>query len=299
MQKVKYYIVQIRILLRGSYFILTHPANKGKFVGTLIKMIYWKVNKHFIKKDLITEISKGVKCICPYWSSYGGIVFMTGKPEYWESELFLKVIKKDSVVIIVGANIGFYSLLAASKATDGFVYSFDVDPRITNVIRRNIKINGFSGRIKYYRKLVSDKNGMEQFVNERESEMSHIAYPKDFQKTQKYPSISLDSFVKRLKIKKINIVKIDVEGAEYKVLHGMKNLISEKRIDYLLIEINENIHLFGFTHSDIFNILKNSGYKIYIFRDGGLEKLKSDKIQKRDINKNLLAVNPKIKNQLM
>ena len=63
-----------------------------------------------------------------------------------------------------------------------------------------------------------------------------------------------------------------------------------------------NINQLLFYHEKevvIFNILKNSGYKIYIFRDGGLEKLKSDKIQKRDINKNLLAVNPKIKNQLM
>ena len=98
MHKFKNFIKEALILVRGSFFILNHPANRGNPIKAILKMIYWKFNKHFFKKDLIIEICPGVKCICPYWSSYGGIIYMTRNPEYYETEIFLKVLQEDSTV---------------------------------------------------------------------------------------------------------------------------------------------------------------------------------------------------------
>lgn len=291
MHKFKNFIKEALILVRGSFFILNHPANRGNPIKAILKMIYWKFNKHFFKKDLIIEIYPGVKCICPYWSSYGGIIYMTRNPEYYETEIFLKVLQEDSTVFDVGCNIGYYTLLAAGRATAGKVFSFDVDPRISKITRKNIKLNNFSKRVTFINSLVSDKEGTEDFVCEKESEMSHIAY-RQGPGTKKYRAVTLDSFSSRKHLKRVRIAKIDIEGAEFKVIRGMKKLIIENRIDYLIIELNKNIHLLGSTHEELMGYLRKCGYNIFIHKNKGFEKMESIKVEKNDINKNILAVSP-------
>lgn len=293
MQKIKNYIKEIAILVRGSLFVLNHPANRRSPLRAILKMFYWKFNKHFFKKDLIIEISPGVRCICPYWSSYGGIIYMTRNPEYFETGIFLKVLQKDSTVFDVGCNIGYYTLLAAGKATEGKVFSFDVDPRISKITRKNIELNNFSERVTFINSLVSDKNGTEYFVNEKESEMSHIAY-RPTPGTKKYRTFTLDSFSSRKHLEKIRIVKIDVEGAEFKVIQGMKKLIVENRVDYLIVELNKNIHLLGSTHEELIGYLRRCGYNIFIHKGKEFEIMKLRRVEKNDINKNILAVSPAV-----
>jgi hypothetical protein len=70
------------------------------------------------------------------------------------------------------------------------------------------------------------------------------------------------------------MVKIDVEGAEMKVLMGATPVF--EKIESMLIEINENSIKYGYKTDDVINLLKNNGFKIYIFtKVGKLKKAKA------------------------
>jgi len=63
--------------------------------------------------------------------------------EPFETSLFKKFIKKNSVFIDIGAHIGYYSLLCASKANNGTIVSFEPVPRNYNILQKNIALNNF------------------------------------------------------------------------------------------------------------------------------------------------------------
>jgi transposase-like protein len=72
--------------------------------------------------------------------------------------------------------------------------------------------------------------------------------------------ISLDTFLK-FKDRKINLVKIDVEGSELKVLKGMEEILKAHTIERLVIEIKPRFFkCFSYKKEDIYNLLYRYGY---------------------------------------
>ena len=293
LKSLTYQLIQ---LSRGSFFVLRHPANRGKLLSTLWKMIYWKANKHFFKNNLIAEIDKGVFCICPFWSSYGGVIYMTKNPEYGETMFYMQAVRKNSIIIDIGSNIGYYSLLGAVRVSNGKIYAFDVDKRVNSILLENVKLNTVKSRVVNVESLASDRNGKEGFIEEHEAEMNHIAYSKT-SKNHKFPAVTIDRFLSGNKIKHLRIVKIDVEGAEYKVLLGMKKSLKRHDVDYLIIELNENIIKFGFSHKTMLNYLHKLSYNVYLFEINGVRALTGVNVGLNDLNKNILAVSPKVKQE--
>ena len=74
---------------------------------------------------------------------------------------------------------------------------------------------------------------------------------------------TIDEVSKELKIDQINFIKIDVEGFESDVLSGAKNLLKNKKIEYILFELQDTIlHSINRTSSEVFEIIFNAGYQI-------------------------------------
>ncbi|MBL6890959.1 MAG: FkbM family methyltransferase [Candidatus Poseidoniaceae archaeon] len=74
---------------------------------------------------------------------------------------------------------------------------------------------------------------------------------------------TIDDISKELKIDRINFMKIDVEGFESDVLSGAKNLLENKKIEYILFELQDTIlHSINRTSNEVFEIIFNAGYQI-------------------------------------
>jgi len=91
-----------------------------------------------------------------------------------------------------------------------------------------------------------------------------ITVPEFFSgKIERVKCITIDGFLKRENIKKVDLIKIDVERAEPKVLMGMKELLS-KQSPKILIEINEErLKSAGYSKDYIYKFLFNEGYRAY------------------------------------
>lgn len=82
-------------------------------------------------------------------------------------------------------------------------------------------------------------------------------------------SLTLDDFCKNNNINHIDILKIDVEGHELKVLKGLSNMLDQQKVNHLFVEINEgNLRITGTSASELCSFLHGCGYHSYSIKTG-------------------------------
>jgi FkbM family methyltransferase len=130
-------------------------------------------------------------------------------------------------VVDVGAHVGTYTLLASRGVGDrGRVFSFEPNPRIFSFLRDNVARTAYRQRVTLCNQAVSDRHGehLSFAVPEESSRNSslHFQPGSPGQKVIEVETVSLDQAVGPGG--RVDVVKIDAEGAEASVLRGMKRL---------------------------------------------------------------------------
>ena len=141
-------------------------------------------------------------------------------------------IRKGSVVLDIGANIGLHSYYLSRRFEHTTVYSFEPLPSNAAYIREVIRINKISN-IHVIEKAVNDKSGTCYFDTAQNNHVGHIS-AKD--SGLRVDAISLDDFITSNNILPA-FIKVDVEGAEYSVLKGFRNSI-ETLLPVMMIELH-------------------------------------------------------------
>lgn len=266
--------IQVAIIYRAVIFLLSllrHPANRSRRLNVVVRIPWWMVNKFFIKVPCVVEIVPGVKCICyPGKSLFSGLVFYMGLPEYYEMNFLLKVLRDTDIFIDVGANIGVYTLLAASRIKKGKVYAFEPSIKSLDRLRTNILLNDFGSVVEVYDQFVSDREGYQYFDIGNEPDYNHLALDKKGDFVKRVRSKKLDIFIREKKIEKIRAIKIDVEGVEFLVVKGLEKSLREGVVDILIVEITEWMYRrFGFSALDTTKFLRECGFELYVFDSSG------------------------------
>ncbi len=168
--------------------------------------------------------------------------------------LFKKIVKPGDVILDLGANIGYFTLLAAKLAgAKGRVYAFEPEPNNFKYLRKNLDMNDYKN-VLAYQKAVSAKNGKTRlFICPYDSGHHTINQSGGIEKYRPGYSgkikeieidvVALDDFIKE-KIKRINVIKVDVEGAEVLAFEGMRNILKQNRdikifLEFFPLLINE------------------------------------------------------------
>jgi FkbM family methyltransferase len=142
--------------------------------------------------------------------------------------IFTEYLKAGDVFYDVGANVGFFSIIAAKLVGDnGQVYAFEPGSSNAVAVRHNAQLNNFN-HIEVIEKAVSDKSGAGQLLLAKYSGGHTLATadaPPDLAGEVTVDLISIDDLIAQKQIAPPNFVKVDVEGAELNVLKGMKETI--------------------------------------------------------------------------
>lgn len=267
-------------------YLLNHPLNRNSKLKTIIKILWWLLNRSYFKTAVIVQLIPGIKCVCyPNNSHYGTLVLYSTLPEFGEMKLLLKLLRKDDVFIDVGANIGVYSLLASSKITKGRIYAFE--PSLSSLPRlyENIAINNKSSTIQVEEKAVSERSGFQYLDVGNMPDYHHLTYQRGGKKNRerstniRVPVVTLDKFIAENSLSKIRLIKIDVEGAELLALKGLQESLKSKKVDVLIVEINQYAAAenFGSSPLQVLNYLKNYGFLLYYFdHESQLKKLNAN-----------------------
>ena len=205
-------------------------------------------------------------------------------------ELDTKIIREEihegDIVIDVGANIGYYTLIFAQLVgSSGKVFAFEPEPKNFEILKKNIEINNYQN-IVAEQKIVSDKSGIVKlFIAEHGIVGHRINQEKSSQKFIEVESIILDNYIKKLNLdNKINFIKIDVEGSEPKVLEGTKEIIQKSNQLKIFTEFNrEVVKEYGIEPKEMIDLFYRNGFKIY------LPNYKENKINLTNVNELLTS----------
>jgi FkbM family methyltransferase len=190
---------------------------------------------------------------------------------FYELELTNQIVRhaaKGGTLIDVGANMGYFSLLWAGLNPSATVVAFEASPRNVSLLQNNVKQNHFEDRITVIPKAAGDHAGTINFDAGPVGQTgwggistgalaNHIPVP----------MVRLDE---QLPGMRINVLKIDVEGADTLVLFGCERLLEGKNIQIIYFEQNrERMEQIGIAEGDARQFLRTMGYESRcIGRDG-------------------------------
>lgn len=244
--------------LKTFYETVSHPVNKNNLLKAIWKIVFWKLNQLTLKLPAFVDLGNSIKCICYPDSSYGGMVVYTTYPDYEVTMGIKKNLPGGGIFVDVGANIGFMSLVAAT-VNNTEIHSFEPSPIAYPRLVENINLNNLGSRVKLNNTLVSSSNKPIYFFDDDRSELSHIV--KSHEQGIKIKSTKLDAYCSKNKIKKIDVLKIDVEGAELSVIKGARKMLQTHKIKHIYVELNCASRQYGSTNSEALSYLKSLGYR--------------------------------------
>jgi FkbM family methyltransferase len=201
--------------------------------------------------------------------SYKSATFV--EVERAERIFYLEYLREGMTVFDVGANVGELTLLFSRFIGDARVHAFEASSGVFkrlelickaaerhNVVLNHLALSDKSGsiRLHIYEEALSSFN--------TQATRPLKKYGLDFEPVgvEETPAATLDEYCEREKIEQIDLLKIDVEGAELQVMKGARQMLMSKRIRCLTFEFGQTTFDIGNRPIEIETFLKEMDYKI-------------------------------------
>ena len=194
-----------------------------------------------------------------------------GTFEVDETRLLTRLLENADVLVDVGANLGYYTLIALKMGKR--VVAFEPQPRNLNALFHNITVNGWQDRAEVFPLALSDRPGLLTLFGASGPSASLVkgwaSYSASFRQTVAVST--MDSVIGggRFAHKHL-VVKIDVEGAEYAVLKGAVETLQSKIAPVWVVEIClDEYHPHGANPNFLatFNLFFDNGYEAFTATD--------------------------------
>jgi len=246
MHKIFFIIADWFKKLTGKQLFYITPNNHNSLGKTAVwcDVGFWYVGNVYDSADI----------------AYG--IAQNGVVEKEDTDLVVRILSElDNLVVFdIGANTGYYGILAAAKF-NATVHSFEPIPEHISCINESARINGVQDKITTYTvALGSKKDSLELSLAGSGSTLTKDFLGESSTPTLKVSVEALDS----LNLPVPHFIKIDVEGYEWEVLQGAKETISRHR-PICFIEIAKKFPERKFEHphfADIIKFFDEQGYEI-------------------------------------
>ena len=211
---------------------------KFLYISNIVKRLKWMfISKLGFKKVLITN-KLGFKLLINL-TNLSAPFFYFDKYEKEETDLMTSLIKPGMTVFDIGANIGYFTLLMASLVgNNGQVHVFESNPDVLIELIKNIDINPelSDGRIKIKQEALGDVKGQKTFYCPIEGHHG-VGGLKNTKRAPLKRTITvkvntLDNYIKMNNIKKIDFIKMDIEGGELDVFKGAEYTLNKNQANY-------------------------------------------------------------------
>lgn len=195
--------------------------------------------------SLATDLG-GARFCCDLSEELAREVCLTGAYEPPVSRLVLSVLKEGARVVDAGANWGYFSLLAAAAVgAAGEVMALEPDPRQFALLRQNVELNRFD-QVVTLERAAAQGPGRVTLLGYDEAASNHsVSRLRDLNEnalgeSQAFTveSVAIDDLISD---RPVDLVKIDVEGAEDAVLEGMDAGLSAHRYRAIVLELHPSL----------------------------------------------------------
>ncbi len=171
------------------------------------------------------------------------------------------ILRPGSVFLDAGANIGFFTVLAARLVGErGRVCAFEPTPSTREVLARNVEINGFSN-VAVEGFAIGERRGRGFFRVTAESEANHLVDAEPTAIDVPIEIISIDEYCDAHGIETVDLIKLDIEGQEIAAFNSMRAVCGRSPAIAVVFELNaEAIRRSGQDVDVFFTSLQELGF---------------------------------------
>jgi FkbM family methyltransferase len=231
-----------------------------------ISKVYNSVFRCLSSEGIILININGLKIYAEGKSAIAKFLGVKGSYEEETTKLFAEVLKEGMTVLDIGANIGYFSLIAGRLVRDkGKVFAFEPYHWTFSLLQKNIEANGFNN-VMPVEKAASNHCGKQKLFLANDP-LTHSLGGESGNNFVEVDVTTVDEFLKGQNIS-VDLVKMDVEGAEMNVLEGMSETISKNPHMKIITEFDTNhLEQNNCSPSVFLERLIGYGFKLYAVDD--------------------------------
>jgi FkbM family methyltransferase len=186
----------------------------------------------------------------------------------------------DDVLYDVGANMGLYSCLVGDIIGPNRVVAFEPHPGNAERLHNNVNLNDLEPTI--FNKALSDEEGEVSLAVAVESHTTSPGhnlieinesveeYGSESAETISTDMVRGDNFIQTQNLPEPTVLKVDVEGAEYNVLSGLREVLSGSACRLVYCEVHRNhVETFGSSDKEVRELLESCGFELESLNDHG------------------------------
>lgn len=253
-------------------FLKTQHGFRRAPLLTILRLISWTA-RCFVQRAVIVTLKRwNVNMLLPGdWRGLGKFLFVFR--ERYEPELadLEKLLSPGKTFIDVGANFGIYSLAASRLVGEGGrVIAFEPTAQSFAVLRQNIELNRLAN-VDAFQSAVSDKAGTAWLYYGTDPVRNSLGQDPCCEEGGEMVTVNcLDNVVDQVSAHRVDVIKIDAEGAEQLVLRGASSLLTTMR-PVIIYEVNPEacFHL-GLPEDGATKLLERLGYDFFVHGRPGI-----------------------------
>lgn len=199
----------------------------------------------------------------------GGLVrvFTTGEAKvFWQ--IFVRRCYRlwadCKTIVDAGANIGMFSVWAGRRLPESRILAVEPSPETFAKLQFNVRLNNMESRVNSVQLALAAQSGERSMSVGPESQRRRLIAADTATGSEKsvpVPAVSLADLLDRFNLERIDLLKMDIEGSEWEVLHStpLSVLRLIRRIEFEYHEVHER---FGYSPEKLFDYLESAGFKL-------------------------------------
>ena len=233
-------------------YVWGHPSNSGQRVRAVLRAAHYQAQVRLLRRRAVARLGeRSLLWVDPHRTA-ASMVLYANPPDLPEMLVWRRVLQGGALFVDVGANVGTYTLWAAEQGAEVIALEPAVDT--FRLLQENITLNGYM--VTTVRAAAGDHCGSARFTAGLDA--GNCLAP-DGPVTTKL--VTVDSLIGG---RRVNGMKVDVEGFEIDVLRGASRALADQRIDLIQLEWNQASSLaVGTDRRPVAELLAGYGYRLF------------------------------------
>jgi len=257
-------------LLRSLYSSYVKPVSTRVGVHGYLRALFWKVK--IARTQTIEQTVHGITVQFEVNNKSEFLRFQELGGERAIIEDLVSEIRSDDIVFDVGANVGTYTCFLSQRLSDSQVIAFEPHPINLDGLRANLERNGADAVI--IEQALTDTDGTAELevVSPDIGEGKHSLATDIASETIEIELASGDKLVADGTVSQPSIVKVDVEGAENRVLQGLKSTLLQRLCRLCYVEVHpDRLSDYGDNEREVESVLEECGFEVTKLQRRGSE----------------------------
>lgn len=242
-------------LFQTIKLLLQHPIGRRKPWIVLSRWVRWQFGSRILGWPIICPFFGQTRLILANGMRGATMNLYVGFQEFHDMCFVVHFIRSEDLFLDVGANVGVYSILAGSLGAQ--VIAVEPVPITFCTLIDNIRLNALEDRVAAHNIGLCSKKGELKFTSQY-GPMNRVILDPDSISGVTVPVNCLDNLLQE---DRPSVVKIDVEGYESEVLSGAQDLLSQKTLLAVILELNGSGKRYGFDDDATDAEIRRFGFK--------------------------------------